>query len=228
MSQSNRVKVTIIGCGGMARHHIRRMLLQQEATEIAVVCEPSPDAYAATAEISRSQLWQWLHNNVTTEEGTPVTAETIHHIADEELARMKREFGDANFDAMLVDKNLPGIDGLELIRRVHKVDKECEAVIVTGYASLESALSAVDLGAADYLTKPLPSIGILPATLKKVLRRLRRSRWVKAVLTVMRCIHVENRASPRKEPRLRNALMKTSCVSSSARAGSRTKRKTKP
>ncbi len=52
---------------------------------------------AATAEISRSQLWQWLHNNVTTEEGTPVTAETIHHIADEELARMKREFGDANF-----------------------------------------------------------------------------------------------------------------------------------
>ena len=51
MSQSNRAKVTIIGCGGMARHHIRRMLLQQETTEIPVVCEPSPDAYAATAEI---------------------------------------------------------------------------------------------------------------------------------------------------------------------------------
>ena len=50
MSQSNRVKVTIIGCGGMARHHIRRMLLQQGTTEIAVVCEPSPGAYAATAD----------------------------------------------------------------------------------------------------------------------------------------------------------------------------------
>ena len=52
---------------------------------------------AATAEISRSQLWQWLHNDVTTAEGTPVTEETIHRIADEELARMKSEFGEENF-----------------------------------------------------------------------------------------------------------------------------------
>ncbi len=52
---------------------------------------------AATAEISRSQLWQWLHNSVTTVEGTPVTDETIHRIADEELARMKTEFGDHNY-----------------------------------------------------------------------------------------------------------------------------------
>jgi malate synthase len=52
---------------------------------------------AATAEISRSQLWQWLHNGVTTVEGTPVTAETIHKIADEELARMRRHFGEENY-----------------------------------------------------------------------------------------------------------------------------------
>ncbi len=52
---------------------------------------------AATAEISRSQLWQWLHNDVTTVEGTPVTAETIHRIADEELTRMRQEFGEDNF-----------------------------------------------------------------------------------------------------------------------------------
>ncbi|MCP4309004.1 MAG: malate synthase A [bacterium] len=52
---------------------------------------------AATAEISRSQLWQWLHNDVTTVEGTPITAATIHQIADEELDRMKREFGDDNY-----------------------------------------------------------------------------------------------------------------------------------
>jgi malate synthase len=52
---------------------------------------------AATAEISRSQLWQWLHNGVVTEEGTPVTAETIHNIADEELARMRSEFGEENY-----------------------------------------------------------------------------------------------------------------------------------
>ena len=53
---------------------------------------------AATAEISRSQLWQWLHNDVTTEEGTRITADAIHRIADEELTRMRREFGDHNYD----------------------------------------------------------------------------------------------------------------------------------
>lgn len=52
---------------------------------------------AATAEISRSQLWQWLHNGVTTAEGTPVTAATIHRIADEELGRMRAEFGEDNY-----------------------------------------------------------------------------------------------------------------------------------
>jgi malate synthase len=54
---------------------------------------------AATAEISRSQLWQWLHNDIVTEEGTPVTAETIHRIADEELARLRTEYGEASFSA---------------------------------------------------------------------------------------------------------------------------------
>ncbi len=52
---------------------------------------------AATAEISRSQLWQWIHNDVTTVEGTPVTAATIHKIADEELDRMKEEFGEETY-----------------------------------------------------------------------------------------------------------------------------------
>ena len=42
---------TVIGCGGMARHHIRRMLQQDDTTTIAVICEPSAEAYAATAEI---------------------------------------------------------------------------------------------------------------------------------------------------------------------------------
>jgi malate synthase len=54
---------------------------------------------AATAEISRSQLWQWLHNGVTTAEGTKLTAAAIHRIADDELARMRREFGDDDFTA---------------------------------------------------------------------------------------------------------------------------------
>ncbi|MCS7219876.1 MAG: Gfo/Idh/MocA family oxidoreductase [Anaerolineae bacterium] len=51
MDTTSLTEVAIIGCGGMARHHIRAMLQQTDTTHIAVVCEPSPEAYAATAEI---------------------------------------------------------------------------------------------------------------------------------------------------------------------------------
>jgi predicted dehydrogenase len=51
LTDANQIQTTVIGCGGMARHHIRRMLLQLDTTHIAVVCEPSPEAYAATASL---------------------------------------------------------------------------------------------------------------------------------------------------------------------------------
>jgi predicted dehydrogenase len=51
VTHTDRTQVVIIGCGGMARHHIRRMLQQLDTTRIAAVCEPSPEAYAATADL---------------------------------------------------------------------------------------------------------------------------------------------------------------------------------
>jgi predicted dehydrogenase len=44
-------RVTLLGCGGMARHHIRQMLKQQDTTAIAAICEPSAAAYAEAAAI---------------------------------------------------------------------------------------------------------------------------------------------------------------------------------
>jgi predicted dehydrogenase len=51
MVQKQYVQTTIVGCGGMARHHIRTMLRQAHTTRIAVVCEPSPESYVATAQL---------------------------------------------------------------------------------------------------------------------------------------------------------------------------------
>ncbi len=44
-------RVAIIGCGGMARHHIRQILKQADTTKISVLCEPSEEQYKKTAEI---------------------------------------------------------------------------------------------------------------------------------------------------------------------------------
>jgi predicted dehydrogenase len=45
------VQMAFVGCGGMARHHARQILRQQETTQVRVVCEPSPDAYARFCEV---------------------------------------------------------------------------------------------------------------------------------------------------------------------------------
>ncbi len=53
---------------------------------------------AATAEIARSQVWQWLHNDVLLEDGPKVTRERVEQMIDEELADIREQLGDA-FDA---------------------------------------------------------------------------------------------------------------------------------
>lgn len=54
---------------------------------------------AATAEISRSQVWQWVHNGVTLDTGRTVTTELVREIADQELAAIAAELGDEAFAA---------------------------------------------------------------------------------------------------------------------------------
>jgi malate synthase len=53
---------------------------------------------AATAEISRSQIWQWIHNDVTLDDGPPVTKDLVERMIDEELAKISENAGDS-FDA---------------------------------------------------------------------------------------------------------------------------------
>ena len=56
---------------------------------------------------------------------------------------------------MLVDLQMPEINGLEVLRAIRGVDPECAVVLMTAHASVDSAIEAVKLGALDYLTKPL-------------------------------------------------------------------------
>lgn len=54
---------------------------------------------AATAEISRSQLWQWLHHGASTVDGKPILQETLASWADDELDKLRAQIGDAAFAA---------------------------------------------------------------------------------------------------------------------------------
>ena len=53
---------------------------------------------AATAEISRSQVWQWLHNSVELSDGQTVTRELVQRLIEEEMAAIRERVGDEAFE----------------------------------------------------------------------------------------------------------------------------------
>jgi len=92
--------------------------------------------------IVRDSLGKWF-----SEEGYEVsTAES----ASEALTRM----AEGRWDLALVDIKMPGTDGIELQHRLREIDPQLIVIIMTGYASVETAVTALKNGAYDYVTKP--------------------------------------------------------------------------
>jgi DNA-binding NtrC family response regulator len=58
------------------------------------------------------------------------------------------------YDLILLDLKLPDLDGIEILRTVKKTHPNIYVVVMTGYATVQSAVQAMKLGASDYLTKP--------------------------------------------------------------------------
>ncbi len=91
----------------------------------------------------RDSLGKWFR-----EEGyETATAEN----ASEALTCMAEQ----HFDLALLDIKMRGTDGIELQRRLHEIDPALAVIIMTGYATVESAVEAMKNGAYDYLKKPL-------------------------------------------------------------------------
>ncbi len=82
------------------------------------------------------------------------------------------------FDVVLCDVQLPGMDGLELLGRLHRVSPETFVLLITAYATVENAVEAFQRGAHDYLMKPI--------LLDEVLAKVRR-------LLAHRALYLENR-----------------------------------
>ena len=69
---------------------------------------------------------------------------------DDAIARVTTQ----KFDLVLTDINLPGTDGLEVVRAAKAADKDTCVILITGYASTTTAIDALRQGAYDYITKP--------------------------------------------------------------------------
>jgi DNA-binding NtrC family response regulator len=91
-------------------------------------------------------------------------------LADGQLAVGEVERHPTRYSLVVTDLQLPGIDGLGVLRAARTANPSAVVIIVTGYASLDSAVQAVRLGAYDYLTKPF-SLGQLDVIIGRVTER---------------------------------------------------------
>jgi DNA-binding NtrC family response regulator len=94
------------------------------------------------------------------------------------LEAARKRCSERPFDVVLVDLRLPDGDGMELLR---EGDLDAEVVVITGNASLESAVDALREGAGDYLTKPVDR-----ARLRTVLAGVSRTRALRAEVSELR------------------------------------------
>ena len=65
-------------------------------------------------------------------------------------------FSQKQFDVAVIDLNMPGMSGLELLERLHSDQVETQVIILTGQATIDTAVQSMKLGACDYLCKPFP------------------------------------------------------------------------
>ena len=70
------------------------------------------------------------------------------------------------YDLLIVDLKMPGMDGLTLIREAKRYKADLPAIVITGFSSESSAIEAVNLGVAGYLTKPFRVPQVLAAAAK--------------------------------------------------------------
>lgn len=122
--------------------------------------------------IIRTNLAEFLQ-----QEGFAVQTASTGELALEMAARHK-------FDVVLCDVNLPGLDGIEVLERVAQLSPETFVLLITAYATVESAVDAFHKGAHDYLMKPI----ILQEVERKVRRLLqqrdlfRENQWLRREL----------------------------------------------
>jgi len=73
---------------------------------------------------------------------------------------------ESKWDILLTDVKMPGMDGLELQKKAKQLDPDITVIIMTAYASVDSAMQAIKEGAYDYVTKPLD-----PEDLQQIINR---------------------------------------------------------
>ncbi|MEJ8547795.1 sigma-54-dependent transcriptional regulator [Brevibacillus borstelensis] len=95
---------------------------------------------------------------------------TVAH-SGKEVELLLADRAASGFHLALIDLKLPDTNGLELLTAIKKRFPACEAMVMTGYSTIKSAVAAMQLGAKDYLEKPFDDLDSLEAAILSVLEQ---------------------------------------------------------
>lgn len=87
----------------------------------------------------------------------------------EEALKMIQE---KDFDVVLTDLMMPGISGMDVLREIKKIKPRTRVIIITAFATIESAVEAMKMGASDYISKPF-KINEVQVTVKRALEEIK-------------------------------------------------------
>lgn len=88
------------------------------------------------------------------------------------LDHLEKGGGSSNFDVVILDVKMPGMDGLEALTQIKLKHPNLEVIMLTGHATVESAIEGMKAGAFDYLMKPC-DIDLLVAKIDRAVRKKR-------------------------------------------------------
>ena len=91
-------------------------------------------------------------------------------------------FRTTRFPLVITDIRMPGMSGIELLQAVKKISNDTEVIIITSHASVETTISALRLGAYDYLCKPFEQIELISAVVNRALDKIRLTKEKKMLL----------------------------------------------
>ncbi len=94
------------------------------------------------------------------------------------------------YDLVVCDLMMPGMDGLTLLKKIKELDQDILVIIITGYATIETAVKAIESGAYDYIAKPF-RLDELMIVIKNACERLRLTSQNKELLDELRKAHKE-------------------------------------
>jgi len=110
----------------------------------------------------------------------PVILQILKAVFDDEPVRLTcvssgtdalRVMEEQGCDLLISDKNLPDVNGLELLKAAKTLNPYTEVIIITGYASLDSALTAMEHDAFDYVVKPLNNVFDIRKKVRRALEK---------------------------------------------------------